>query len=342
MLIGEHPSLHDGRLVFHTLVGSATVIRIYELDSGQLTNTEVVGENPRLWGDKIAFETQERQLGEDLNGDGNLFDRIIHVYDIPRRTVTNTGAVGMDPTIYGDIVAFSTSEERIGEDLDGDGVLFAQVIRYYDLNSGTVHNTGVVGAAPAIYERTIAFQTEESIVGRDLNDDFDAEDVVIRLYHLDSERITNTKAVGAFPAIYGDRVAFHTLEFGVEDLNDDGDLNDFVIRVYDLRTQGVTNTSTLGVFPVVYENRLAFATDEERAGQDFNNDGVLKDFVLRSYDLIARDSLNTSTVGMYPSLDGNVLAYQLEERRIGKDLTRDGDTDDTVIRLISLNERGDR
>lgn len=347
LLVGESPTLHGGRMVLHTPERSVRrdlngdgdredwVLRLHDLRAQTVTNLGIVGRDARLWGNRLAFVTAEQELGEDLNGDGDRDDRIIRAYDLIKERAINTGAVGVNPAIYEDLVAFSTTESLAGEDLNGDGLRTTQVIRYFDLKDETLHNTGAVGTVPAIFAGTIAFQTEESGAHRDLNGDLDTEDAAIRLYDLEVGEAINTGAVGIFPAIYGNTVAFHTLEHGVEDLNGDGDLRDYVIRLYDLETHGVTNTRVLGVFPAIYKEKLVFATDEERAGEDLNNDGALRGFVLRRYDVHTRETLNTQRTGLYPSLEGDWIAYQLEERRVQEDLTGDGDHDDAVIRLIS-------
>ncbi|MFX1483721.1 MAG: hypothetical protein ACFFCP_11115, partial [Promethearchaeota archaeon] len=47
------------------------------------------------------------------------------------------------PATDGEIVAFSTYEEDARQDLDGDGYLKSIVLRYYDIASGEIVNTGL-------------------------------------------------------------------------------------------------------------------------------------------------------------------------------------------------------
>jgi PKD repeat protein len=57
------------------------------------------------------------------------------VRSVEAQTVTNTGAVGTGTFISGSIIAFSTSEGMVGQDLNGDGDTNDYVVRYFTIGA---------------------------------------------------------------------------------------------------------------------------------------------------------------------------------------------------------------
>ncbi len=93
--------------------------------------------------------------------------------------VYSTGADGSYPAVSGDIIAFSTHEWFAGQDLNGDDDLYDWVLRYYDISSQTLVNTGVANFlfdSPAISGNTIALAFSEWSAKKDLNGDGDRDD----------------------------------------------------------------------------------------------------------------------------------------------------------------------
>jgi len=173
---GLTPAIYGDTIAFE----SNGTIRCYDLLTGAVVDTGIVGSKPALYENLIAFETPESMAKQDLNGDGDTYDRIICYYDISTGALVNTGAIGLYPAIYGNTIAFTTSEFAVDQDLDGDGETRTQVIRYYDIASGRVMNTGKAGTEPDVYENTISFYTWERWVAQDLNGDGDTSDPIVQ------------------------------------------------------------------------------------------------------------------------------------------------------------------
>ncbi len=92
--------------------------------------TGVSGFHPTVSGSIIAFDTDERWVGQDLNGDGDSDDKVIMYYDTSTDTITNTGVVGTRPSLSGSIMAFSSGESMVQRDLNCDGDEIYAVIMY--------------------------------------------------------------------------------------------------------------------------------------------------------------------------------------------------------------------
>ncbi|RLI18068.1 hypothetical protein DRO54_10625, partial [Candidatus Bathyarchaeota archaeon] len=97
-------------------------------------STVAVGDYSSMDRNLIAFHTYEAEANLDLNGDGDKNDYIIQYHDLTTKTTTNTGHVGMYPSISGNIITFQTNEAWINQDLNLDGDTNDLVIRYYDIN----------------------------------------------------------------------------------------------------------------------------------------------------------------------------------------------------------------
>jgi hypothetical protein len=219
------------------------VIQYYDISKKNLVNTGVVGgsreEGPTVSGPIIAFTVYEGSVDKDLNSDGDKNDYIIHYYDISRKDLVNTGAIGgvreEGPSVSGSVIAFTTHEAGAGEDLNGDGDKDDYVIRYYDITNKFVVNTGAAGRLPSVSGSIIAFTSYEDSAGKDLNGDGDKNDYVIQYYDISKKHLVNTGVVGGSreegPTVSGSVIAFTTQEGSIDkDLNGDGDKHDSVIR----------------------------------------------------------------------------------------------------------------
>src|SRR3989304_6835838 len=223
------------------------IVQYYDISKKHLVNTGVVGgsreEGPSVSGSIIAFTVHEGSVDKDLNNDGDKNDYVIHYYDISRKDLLNTGAVGgvreEGPSVNGLIIAFTTHEAGAGEDLNEDGDKNDYVIHYYDISKKHLVNTGVVGGSreegPSVSGSIIAFTTHEGDIDKDLNNDGDKNDYVIHYYDISRKDLVNTGAVGGVreegPSVSGSIIAFTTHEGDIDkDLNGDGDKHDSVIR----------------------------------------------------------------------------------------------------------------
>jgi len=326
----------DGDMIDH-------MIRYYDVSTGALVNTGADGGILSVSGSIIAFITIEGWIGVDLNGDGDMGDQVIRYYDISTGALVNTGADGDSPSVSGSIIAFYTYEWSIGVDLNGDGDMGDNVIRYYDISTGTLTNTGADGDRPFVSGSIITFVTGEWYIGVDLNGDGDMGDYVIRYYDVSTGALASTGAVGGgiapWLSVSGNIIAFVTYEGWIDvDLNGDGDMGDNVIRYYDISTGTLTNTGADGVEPSVSGSIIAFNTPEVWIGVDLNGDGDIGDQVIRYYDVSTGALTNTGADGVMPSVSGSIIAFMTPEVWIGVDLNGDGDMDDLVIRYFSMEE----
>lgn len=129
-----------------------TVPAIYHLQSEQWFDLGHAGEQLAAHGGLVAFLSEERADGRDLNGDGDREDRVLMVYDTARNRFVVGGdaaqppvpaedfVLGGDPTR--ELVAFRSRERAAGHDLNGDGDLLDDVLRVYDQETSTILDTG--------------------------------------------------------------------------------------------------------------------------------------------------------------------------------------------------------
>lgn len=333
--IGWGASLEDGIIAFSTseymaesdlngdgrITINDPVVRYYDIILSTVTNTGATGSGVSIDGHTIAFSTLEREIGMDLNLDGDTNDSVIRYYDLLTHTVRNTGVVGTRPLLYGDTIAFITSEQ--GTDLNGDADTDDDLISFYSISKGEAVVTGVVGwlGWDSFEGSTIAFTTSEGQANVDLNYDGDKDDSVIRYYDLSSGAVTNTGLIGESPCLSRGIIAFSTSEAqsGI-DLNDDGDTEDYVFRYYNTSSSMVTNTRVAGLLGSLDGDILAFDrwVDERRRIE------------IGCYEL-SSGTVTWVAVGGEPSLDDNIIAFSLWEQWFDKDLNKDGDAKDPLI-----------
>lgn len=322
------------------------VLQYYNTSSGILTNTGVadyMDDSLSISGNRIALFYDEWWAGLDLNGDGDTYDYFIMYYDISTGTLINTGAAGEYPSISGDIITFTTLEYWVGEEEDwnGDGDPWDYIIRYYDISTGTLYNTGSEGNYPSIDGNTIAFITTEFFINQDLNGDGDTFDSVVRYNDISTGATVNTGAVGYGYnplSVSGNIIAFYTYEADInQDLSGDGDTNDFVVRYYNISTGVVKNTGSLwGAQPSVSGNLITFTTPEINVGQDLNNDGDTNDDLIMYYSISSDTLSDSGAQGFGPVVSAGTIASQTSEFNVDQDLNNDGDTDDVVITYLTL------
>lgn len=180
---GNSPAIYQNLIAFHapspqSTTGTVTLWTC-DLRTGTTIDTGIIGEDATLYENLVAFQTRESLVVEDLNGDGDIHDWVIRYYDLANQTVTNTGAIGRYPALHGSRIAFATRERAVNQDLNGDGKILGNVIRYYDLETGQVVNTHKLGTEPDIYDGTISFYLWENWAAQDLNGDGDQSDPIV-------------------------------------------------------------------------------------------------------------------------------------------------------------------
>jgi hypothetical protein len=108
------------------------VLRIYDAATDAVLPLAEPAEDFVLGATLVAFRTRESAAGRDLDGDGDLSDDVLRVYDVPARTLLETGQSivpcrleACDPRVpyrvHRDTVTFLTVEAHQGADLNGDG-----------------------------------------------------------------------------------------------------------------------------------------------------------------------------------------------------------------------------
>jgi hypothetical protein len=321
-------------------------------DSG-LSTGAFVDQNYRrisVSGDLIAFNIYERNVapwpGIDLNGDGDFDDSIIRYFNTSSLTVVKTGLEGISASVSGSKIAFETYEVWVGEDLNGDGYHSADgVIRYLDLKTGEVTNTGVLGYTSRMSGSIIAFGVPEKYplvdgTDRDLNGDGDATDNLIGYIDITTGEHTYV-AEGTGPRISGSTICFWTREEWLNDhagsdVNGDGDTDDTVLGIYDIISGTTTVVDVRGMdSPSISGSLIVFSTSEYFWESDLNGDGDAVDAIISVYDITTGTLTFTEAEGLMPSISGSLIAYEVWESWYG-DLNGDGDTDDSLIYLYDL------
>ena len=293
------------------------------------SSTGAVGTSPSAHGQLIAFSTPEVAVQIDLNGDGDLGDRVIRYYNLTSGVLTNTGAVGNFPSLFGKLIVFTgpgnmvsyynvssstvTSSGLVGDGarLHNDLIVFAgndQKIRVYNVSTGVVENTGALGASPSMFGTTLAFSTLESLVGADLNGDgvIDPFASVARYYDTKTRAVVNTGALADHVSGYGSIIAF------------DYALN-APVMFYNTTSGTTVNTGAVGLMPAVYGSMV------------FMENGTI-----RRYDMSTGMSDDTRVDGNALSVHRNLVAFETDENIVNKDLNGDHMVKDVVIRYFQL------
>ena len=299
-VIGAFPSVYGSIIAFLGQgIGGGVEILYYDISTGILRRTGATGDiymlvdyaadaaTPSVYGNIIAFHVIP-------SGGGN---RTIYYYNISAGALINTEIVGRWASVYGDIISFYTNEGWVEEDLNHDGDQVDDVIRYYEISTAAVTNTGVVGKSPWTYRDIIVFSTSEAQEGEDLNFDGDQLDYVIRYFCIPGSLLVNKARDGNRPSLWGGIIVFETGESLVtppRDFNLDGDTDDWVIRFYNALTgeqvipaaprPALTGGGgrVYGSFlPFTQESIVALHTRENWMGVDWNNDGDQDDTFIR-------------------------------------------------------------
>ncbi len=198
-------------------------------------------------------------------------------------------------------------------------------------------NTESVGRSPIIYGSTVVFETSEKDINKDLNNDGDTKDKVIRYYDVDSGETFNTGIAGENPSIFAQYIAFETSEEAQNaDLNADNDTADNIILYYSLRDRKVISTTAEGKRPSLFSDFIAFSTPESLMGIDYNNDGDQQDEIIRFYKISTKELTNTRAAGINPAVSDRYIIFETFEKDDDKDLNKDDDKNDVVLRYYIM------
>ena len=310
-----------------------------------ITNIGQAGSVSDADGNLFAFRVLEFAQGNtDLNGDIDVGDRVVHVFDKNTGITINTGLATLDnPKIDGNIVAVRVSEFRQGNtDLNGDGDTFDRVIFYYDLTTGIATNLGLAAGLTDVDGNLIAFFVQESSQGVDLNGDGDTNDLVAHVHDVSTGITTNIGIASTATALIGNIVllnVFESKEGAGTDFNGDGDSTDQVAHYYDTTTGILTNIGIASIAFSLDGNIIALSVTESRQGNtDLNGDGDTSDNVLQYHDIGTGITTNVGiATGIIPNISGNFISFTVPESSQGNlDLNGDGDTSDNIVHIHDI------
>jgi hypothetical protein len=256
---GTHPSMDGNRIAFldnsqSTSWSQLVELKYYDISTKQQFNTGAYTEQyqyPSMSGSIIAFNLDEYYAGVDLNNDGDTSDWILEYYNIDSCTVLNTHLdSGMFPSVSASKIAFTTWEQSVGVDLNGDGSLSGETVRYYNVATNAVFNTAIVGASnmTSLSGSIIAYLSNGYSGGAYYN-----------IHTNQYENIDTTALVMICPSIGGSIIAFRTGTNEIEYIDISQSTNDtpignnvsvnsvgtgISVTYTDVASQGVTTIDT--------------------------------------------------------------------------------------------------
>lgn len=296
-----------------------------------------VGVSPSVYGEYVAFERDNHVL----------------VYNSETKEEAVI-AVGRNPKLFGFIVVFET--EEIDEDLTGDKDLDDSVIQYSNVRDGKITNTNLSGRHPSIFSSTIFFSTKESELGIDFTNDGDTTDDIIRMFDMQTQKLTATRAVGDYPVGDNEAILVLTDEAQIAtDLTVDGDMNDVVARVVERKSGKVSNANILASRPDSWKSDAAFSSEGElvlfdlkeqkpyKTGIEGTSPFVYESLViferegeLFSYDRESGRITDLQLQGSSPVMFEDTVVFVADESAVG-DINRDGKRG-TVIRFATAED----
>ncbi len=348
------PVEHGGRLMAFTVLESFhgntdlngdgdaldAVAHVLDTRSGNITNVGLCTLLEKVAGTSVALLVREScEANTDLNGDGDTFDQVLHVYDGETGIITNFGvAISSSPELQvtDTLIVFSIVESSV--DLNGDGDTFDSVLQIFDIRANSTSILGVALSTSRFFVSgsLVTFTvSEDSQGGTDLNSDGDASDLVVHVYDARSATLTNLGLAGSSgvsPHFVG--IAVSEFAQGDGDLNGDGDLSDRVAHIYDANLDVTRNLGfALGDPndpPAVGLNFAGFTVSEAGQGNtDLNGDGDVDDRIAHIYDPV---SGHVTNLGLFvfrslrlSEIDGDSFLFGVNEFFEGTDLNGDGD-----------------
>jgi hypothetical protein len=349
------------------------VVHVFDPVTTLTTNVGRAVADPKdlkVSGTLVAFRTSESgQNNTDLNGDLDMADAVLEVYDASGPTLTNTGRQA-EPGIQmdGGVVAFLVNEAaHSAASLNGDTDVGDKVLHLWCDAAASCANPGIVNVAVdagggfVLSGDLVALRTRErnQFVTTFNPPDTDFVDVVAQVYRISTNTLTSTNlASEGRLGIAGNVVGIPVGERAQNDtdLNADGDRKDVVIHLYDASTAITTNTaravqrktcpheagtrSPRGACFAMGGDVLIFGVSErDQAKADLNGDSDARDAVVA----VRRISTGvTTSTGIAMNRKSTLLAgsamgaFLASERDQNQILNGDLDAADNVMAAFDL------
>jgi len=261
-----------------------------------LVNTQIEALFLDDFGGHWVLVRAENVAQEDFNGDGDMIDRVPHLYDPDSGTLQNIGFVVRSQVGFQDKIVLSVDESANGGvDLNGDGDAFDSVLHLYDVQTGVATNlvTALYSTFPMRGgDRLVGLVVSETSQNADFNFDGDSDDLVLGVYDSVAGTFENSVLALRSPTTYsaGPKLFFTVSEAsqGDTDLNGDGDALDTILYCHEAGTNDFTSLGyQVGdLFDGgISQDMFLFLVDEEAQGEDLDGDGLMTHEVAHVVDL---------------------------------------------------------
>jgi len=318
------------------------VLFVHDRSRGTTTNTHLaLADDVELAAGlgSVGFAVSEAAQGaQDLDGDGDASDAVMHVFDA--RTTVSTNAqrsVTSGVRFHDHQFAFTTDEDSALADLNGDGdTNDLAIFDLFDLVIG-----GVIDVPLAIRGLPVVVNVEdwfplvdEAGQALDLNGDGDLGDAVYHRIepHLATQVPIDLSSEDPFGSTTdGDQLALVVQEIDGLDHNGDGDQLDSVLVLYDASTdQALDSGIAIGLNAVLaFEpGHVVFLANEATQGEDLNGDGTQAQDVVQRMDRVTGAVENLGLEAILLQNGGGRACFARNET--SADWNGDGDTDDAV------------
>lgn len=196
-----------------------SVYHAFDIETGQTQNLELAGlDEVLVSGNRAVMRVIESMQGSDLNGDGDLEDRVIHVVDLETAEASNLELAAIPARLF---------ESRLLVWIESE-------LHILDLDTDESIPVGLEGGLGGTEGSLCLVLAGEAGSDADFNADGDLDDIVVQVLDLATVETLNTGLVArqaAGPS--GGWVVIEVDENGADD-NGDGDSVDRVLHVLDL------------------------------------------------------------------------------------------------------------
>lgn len=205
-ILSDVPTRWQGRVVLKEgLIAAQGVdtIRLFDPSDDSVTLIGPPGELEAFQDDTMLVSVWESAVRTDLNHDGDDYDLIPTVYDVPSGQLSQVLLDGRRPLPYGrtfstPVAVIEVSESGSGSaDLNGDGDTQDSVVHVYNAVEDSTINLGLASSSFVnSSDGLVSFVASESFQGQtDLNGDGDAADTVIHVMEFATEAPTPAPVV---------------------------------------------------------------------------------------------------------------------------------------------------